>query len=291
MSAKPLIGITVESKHAPQDDRSHGEIRLNWNYAEMVSLAGGVPLVLPPTSDTAVIAGLIDGWLIPGGMDIDAARFGEENHPMADLQDPSRYDFESCLFDRVPNELPILGICYGCQFLNVKMGGALEQHIPDRTGNGHHSSGELAEYSIEGGSKLASIVGPSVMGRSYHHQAVSKLAEGLSVNAHHADGTVEGVEVTARPFVVGVQWHPERTPDDEGSQRLFAAFVEAAATYRRNRIASMTERFVRDLVPHLERVGADSASDIASAIEARYLAVAEGAAKLFESVVRTGGAT
>lgn len=253
MNSKPLIGITVESKHFPEDERSGGEIKLNWNYTEMVARAGGVPIILPPTADPDVIASLIDGWLIPGGLDIDAARFGEDNHPKVELQDPSRFEFESQLFDRVPNDLPILGICYGCQFLNVKAGGTLEQHIPDRTGSDEHSSGEVAEYTVTPGTKLETVLEGSAKGRSYHHQAVSKLAEGLVASAWHADGTIEAVESPSRPFLLGVQWHPERTPNDNGSRSLFRAFVEAADRYRCTKAAWIAGEIARN------RIGLESA--------------------------------
>lgn len=288
MKSKPLIGITVESKHNPEDSRSKGSLSLNWNYTEMVARSGGVPLVIPPTADPEVIAGLIDGWLIPGGLDIDASRFGEVNHPKVELQDPSRFEFESALFDRIPNDLPIFGICYGCQFLNVKLGGTLEQHIPDRTGSEDHSSGDIGRYSVALTSKLGSLVGDSAAGRSYHHQAVSKLGKGLIASAKHEDGTIEALEDPSKAFFLGVQWHPERTPDDDCSQALFCGLIDAAQTYRREKTSRMTEQFVRELVPHLERIGVESAAEIASAIEARYLAAAEGAARLFEATIRLG---
>ena len=100
MDAKPVIGITVECKHLPQDERTRGSLTLNWNYAQAIAEAGGVPIVIPPTADPNAIAQMIDGWLIPGGYDIDAANFGEENHPKVELQDPSRFQAEQALLKR-----------------------------------------------------------------------------------------------------------------------------------------------------------------------------------------------
>jgi putative glutamine amidotransferase len=229
---KPIIGITVESKFEPDDFRTRGSIGLNWNYFEMVSRAGGVPVVIPPTADPLVVAGFIHGWLIPGGRDIDARRFGEENHESVELQDPSRFEIESALYRAVRSDLPILGICYGCQFLNVAQNGSLIQHLPDVPGTELHTGGAIQRYSVERGSKLGQIAGgEEATGRTYHHQAVGRIGQDLQVVARHEDGTIEGLESTSRPWVVAVQWHPERTPDNPLTVRLFAEFVEAARAY------------------------------------------------------------
>jgi putative glutamine amidotransferase len=231
---KPIIGITVESKFDETDLRTRGKIELNWNYFEVVSRAGGVPIVIPPTADPGVIAGLIHGWLIPGGLDIDAARFGERNHPSVVLQDPSRYEIEEALFEAVSPALPILGICYGCQFLNVIRGGTLEQHLPDVPGTDVHTGGALQTYEFGEESRLRAIFGQStVQGKSYHHQSVGRPGTGVRVVSQHDDGTVEAIESTERPWTFGVQWHPERTPNDSASLRLFADFIEAAREYAR----------------------------------------------------------
>ncbi len=229
---KPIIGITVECKHKPDDDRTHGQFQLNWNYAEMVAEAGGVPLVIPPMADMKAVAPLIDGWLIPGGDDIDAARFGEENHPKVELQDPARYESEAALWKEISAEMPVLGICYGCQFLNVIRGGSLVQHLPDVVNHEAHSGGTMQGYCLNPESKTAHILGTSTPeGRSYHHQAVGKLGEGLQAVGSHEDGTVEALEATDRPWMIGVQWHPERTPQNDDTRNLFRSFIQAAADF------------------------------------------------------------
>ncbi len=230
---RPLIAITVDCAHDPEDARSRGRLQLNWNYAECVQRAGGNPILITPLTDVAPLLPLIDGWLIPGGDDIDAKHFGEENHPKVGLQDPKRFESESNLYKSVDAELPIFGICYGAQFLNVKRGGSLVQHLPDVVDHEEHTKGTLQEYSLEPGSKLARIVGSEqAIGKSYHHQAVNRLGEGLRVNAHFSDGTVEGVEDPTHPFLVGVQWHPERTPEDPATLALFDTFIQQARSFR-----------------------------------------------------------
>jgi putative glutamine amidotransferase len=239
MSDKPIIGITVESKHDPSDERSMGNMALNWNYAQAIADAGGVPLIIPPQADASAVVPLIDGWLIPGGLDIDAARFGQQNHEKVELQDPRRYASEEAIYTHARPEMPILGICYGCQFLNVVRGGTLQQHLPDVLGGaGYHSGGTLDSYRIDAESKLSLESGAHEMrGKSYHHQAVDELGQGLRAVARHEDGTVEAIEATDRPWVIGVQWHPERTLDDAATRRLFEGFVKAAAEFKKSKLA------------------------------------------------------
>ena len=236
MGEKPVIGITVECKHLPQDERTRGSLNLNWNYSQAIAEAGGVPIVIPPTADPQAVAQMIDGWLIPGGYDIDAANFGEANHPKVELQDPSRFEAEQALMREIDPAMPILGICYGCQFLNVARGGTLEQHIPDRVGADRHTGGTLETLKIEEMSRLSQAADSSEMkGKSYHHQAVGKVGAGLRVVARHDDGTFEAIEATDRPWLIGVQWHPERTLDDPATRRLFKSFVQAASEFRASR--------------------------------------------------------
>ncbi|CAN5700806.1 gamma-glutamyl-gamma-aminobutyrate hydrolase family protein [soil metagenome] len=236
---KPLIAITVESFHDPEDARTRGNVKLNWNYFQSVSDAGGVPLVIPPTADMAEVAKIADGWLIPGGLDMDASHWGEANHPAAELQDPSRWEAEKALYEALPKEVPIFGICYGCQFLNVVRGGSLVQHVPDAVGHGEHGGGTLQTYGIEPDSKFAQAAGVATTeGESWHHQAVDRLGEGLKVVSRHEDGTVEALEDANGRWFLAAQWHPERTPDSAATQNLFRSFIEAAQAYRESKTVS-----------------------------------------------------
>ncbi|MBI1757129.1 MAG: gamma-glutamyl-gamma-aminobutyrate hydrolase family protein [Fimbriimonas ginsengisoli] len=227
---KPLIGITIDSQGQPDNERTLGKLSLNWNYAEVIAQAGGLPMLIPPSADMEEVARRIDGWLIPGGADIDAARFGEPNHPKADLQDPSRFEAEERLYRSLDPDTPVLGICYGCQFLNIVRGGSLIQHLPDEVGHERHTGGTVEELALTGG-KLAAIA-PKATGRSYHHQAVGRVGAGLEVTAKAEDGTVEALEASDRPWMLAVQWHPERSLDDPLNKRLFEEFVAAARRYR-----------------------------------------------------------
>jgi putative glutamine amidotransferase len=228
----PLIAITPESEFLPEDARTRGSVKLNYNYSEEVAKAGGVPIIVPPTADPNAIAAIIDGWLIPGGMDIHSRWWGEELHPDAKPNDDSRVESEMRLYQAIDPHLPILGICYGCQFLNVAAGGTLEQHLPDRLHHNHHSEGTLEPVRVDLDSELGKIVGSEqVEGKSYHHQAISNLGAGLVVSGTHSDGTIEAIESTGERWLIGVQWHPERTSSSHESSAIFTEFIAAARKY------------------------------------------------------------
>ncbi len=229
---KPIIGITVESQFQPEIPRSRGKIELNWNYFEEISKAGGVPIVIPPTADMAEVAPLLDGWLLPGGLDIPAKEWGEEDHPEVDTQDGTRFDAERRLYAAISPTLPIFGICYGAQSLNVLRGGSLEQHIPDRSPV-EHTGGPLQRYHVVPGSRLADILGTAEFeGQSWHHQAVGRVGRDLRVVAEHEDGTPEAIESTDERWLIGLQCHPERTPGSDATDKVFAAFIAAAREFR-----------------------------------------------------------
>lgn len=229
---RPLIGITTESTFEPDTKRTRGKISVNWNYPEMIHEAGGLPMIIPPMADMSEIAERIDGWLITGGEDICASRWGEDNHPASTVNDDSRTAGEMRLWSLIQPSLPVLGICYGCQFLNVASGGSLQQHLPDVVDT-EHTGGALQTVGVASPSAQAKFGGAGeVTGQSWHHQSVERLGDQIQVAGKHPDGTVEIIERTDRPWVLGVQWHPERTPQDPATLALFRSFVEAAIAYR-----------------------------------------------------------
>lgn len=233
---KPIIGITVDAKPDPTDSRTKGKLTLNWNYAQVIADAGGIPLLIPPQADPDAIAHLIDGWMIPGGNDIDSKYWGEAMHPKAKRIEDERHQQERAIYERIPAELPVLGVCYGCQFINVLQGGSLVQHLPEVTGHADDQGGTTQVYRIEPETRTAQALGGTeASGESWHHQAVGNLGAGLKVTARNEDGTIEALESTERPWMVGVQWHPERSPNSSDSAHLFQAFVAAAAEYRARR--------------------------------------------------------
>jgi putative glutamine amidotransferase len=122
--------------------------------------------------------------------------------------------------ETLKRDAPLLGICLGCQELNVALGGSLHQHIEGHEGGKEHPV-EVDE------SRLGDLVGRAPSVNSYHHQAIHKLGKGLKVTAR-TDGVIEGIESGKHRFVVGVQWHPERISSRPEQSKLFRAFVQAA---------------------------------------------------------------
>jgi len=174
--------------------------------------------------------------LIPGGDDIDAAVYGEENHPQADLQDSRRFDFEAAFYPLLPPTMPILGICYGCQLVNVLRGGNLIQHLPDELGHDEHHDGQWTRSHIDPASKLGRLTGPEISGRCYHHQAIGRLGSDLVVTGRSEDGVIEAIEATDRPWLIAVQWHPERSRSLDPNDRLIREFVDAARRYAQDSV-------------------------------------------------------
>jgi len=123
-------------------------------------------------------------------------------------------------------------VCRGMQVLNVWLHGTLHQHLAHAGLHGSKTPGFGShQVAVQPGSRLATILrtgrgaGQAVDVRTRHHQGVDKLGRDLRASAWHRDGTVEAVEMSGKPFVVGVQWHPEQGTDP----RLLEAFVAAAS--------------------------------------------------------------
>ena len=236
-ASKPLIGLTTYLEQSQTGVWDVPASFLPKVYFEAVNKAGGIAILLPPQpvdDDVAreVLAGL-DGLIITGGKDVDPARYGQDRHPETDEPRRDRDAWEDALLTAaIATELPFLGICRGAQMLNVALGGTLVQHLPEVVGSTRYNlgDGQFAENEVTvEGSKLAGLIGDSVVVKSYHHQAIDRIGEGLVVTARSDDGTIQAVELPSVPFGVAVQWHPEQDLDD---LRLFAGLVEAARAYR-----------------------------------------------------------
>ena len=135
--------------------------------------------------------------------------------------------------------LPMLGICRGCQVINVALGGTLHEHLPDVYGEStlHRLPPcDPVPHPIRAtaASRVAGIMGQAeCLPSSWHHQAIRDVAPPLTVVAHAPDGVIEALEHPAHPWLIAVQWHPERTAAaDPTQQRLFDALVEAARGHR-----------------------------------------------------------
>lgn len=243
---RPRIAIPV-----PHTDPSYSECSLP-QYKSAVERSGGEPVEISLTASTPEIAQVVktcDAILLPGSpADVDPQKFGAATrHPKTSPSDPPRDNVDELLLQDAHNmRKPILGICYGLQSLNVWRQGTLIQHLetpvlhsrPDdvpRTVQMRH------EAVVESASLLGDILGRALHKtgeqsvhleiNSSHHQAIETPGDALRVVARSApDNVIEAVEGTNPDhWVIGVQWHPERSFDeDEPSKAIFVSLVEAA---------------------------------------------------------------
>jgi putative glutamine amidotransferase len=243
-STRPRVGIPWRTSQE-EAARNHPKIK---NYEDAVRRAGGEPVLLPLLDPLALDRALptLDAFVLPGSpSDVAPAEYGAVNRGLSEPADLAREATDRTILKHAfAEQKPVLAICYGCQLLNIYLGGTLIQDLRAETGTSvpHRKKDLIPEpkddprhaAAFEQDSRLAAITG----GRrgevnSSHHQAIRTLGKSLRVTAHADDGTVEGVEWTGDAnWVVGVQWHPERMHNDAAAERLFSNFVEAARKAR-----------------------------------------------------------
>jgi putative glutamine amidotransferase len=249
MSAGSPPRIAIPMPHSTDLEYAERSIP---QYENAVRLAGGEPVRVALDLSTADVARIIencDGVLLPGSKaDVDPAKFGAKRSPhTADADSLREKVDELMLEDAYRSYKPILGICYGLQSLNVYREGTLIQHIPDFLPQDlrmrvDHEAGRKVEVAHEvkllPDSKLAGTLGKgeTVFGvNSSHHQSADLVGAGLRIVGLCAeDGIVEALEGTdPGHFVIAVQWHPERSVDNDAPSRaIFRALVEAARERR-----------------------------------------------------------
>jgi putative glutamine amidotransferase len=218
-SQPPRIGITAD---VARDDQGRPRHQVRSTYVDAVLRAGGVPVILPASGAVReAMLPVLDGVMIIGGDDIDTRPFGVPLHPQAQVMDASRQEAEFALLralDAQPR-VPVLGICLGMQLMGVHRGARLIQHLGDVLPDAdRHRQDRIHPVTSELGD------GPVA---SWHHQALGDAAD-LEVIGRSDDGVIEAVRDPSRPFFLGVQWHPERTPDPTMGDGVIRLFVDAA---------------------------------------------------------------
>src|SRR5215468_4270128 len=216
-------------------------------YEHAVQMAGGEPVRVPLDRAAGEVRKLVescDGVLLPGSpADVDPAKYAAVRDPKTAAADLRRDTVDELLLDDAYRlRKPVLAICYGLQILNVYRKGSLVQHIESSV---NHEAGKKVPIAhtvqITQGSKLAEVVRGSKadMSRlpvnSSHHQSAESPGDGLRVVARCSeDGVIEALEGTAPDhFVLAVQWHPERSVEDDAPSRaIFSALVRAAIARR-----------------------------------------------------------
>ncbi len=220
---KPVIGITTDIKD--------GNFVIEEKYAHAVARAGGIPLLIPSIPRNARLveetAQGLDGLLLPGSRDMDPKFYNEEPHPKLRPMSLERTETEfRVLKEASERNIPVLGICGGMQLINVFFGGSLYQdiysYLPEAM---PHEKGAVHNVRVEKNSLLMKIAASEYFPvKSYHHQSVRAIGNGLRVSAFAPDGIVEGIESEGKRYVLGIQWHPE-LEDTKISNRIFSDFI------------------------------------------------------------------
>lgn len=229
---RPVIGISSGCT-----DR---RVSVRDEYSRAVTRAGGIPLIIPETTDRALVEeymGIIDGLLMSGGDDVNPARYGEKILNETVICDEIRDTSDFLLLDAAArHHIPVLAICRGAQVADVMYGGRLYQDIPSQVkGNVEHHQGERARHlpqhyvRIVEGSRLQRIMAAdSIAVNSFHHQAVKDLGTGFTVSAMSSDGVIEGFEGNG---IMAVQFHPESSVSagDDTLLPIFTDFIKEAS--------------------------------------------------------------
>lgn len=221
---RPLIGVTGPDRRGTAAWWCT-RFALRRAGAEAVRVTPGQPVSLDE----------LDGLVVGGGADIDPIHYLVDV-PATPLRryDPGRDALElELLRGARRRDLPVLGICRGCQLLNVVRGGNLLQDLrPLRRRTSNRAMPlPLKTVTVERDSALERLTGRERLRvNSIHWQAVDRAGEGLRVVARDADGFAQAVEDGGARFALGVQWHPEYLPYLPEQLGLFRALVEAAST-------------------------------------------------------------
>jgi len=248
-AARPVIGLTTYLERAQQGVWDVRALFLPHVYVDAVTASGGAAVLLPPQIDPEAAAQTVldglDALVLTGGLDVDPALYGAAAHPETDRPRTDRDAWELALLAGARDRgIPVFGICRGLQLANVAFGGTLHQHLPDVVGSDRYQLGggvfATNTATVSAGTRLAGILGEGdVRARSYHHQGIDRVGEGLVVTARTDDGLPQAIETVEGPWFVAVQWHPE---EDAADRRLFDALIVEARRFRAMREASTPGR-------------------------------------------------
>ena len=229
MIRKPLIGLTTYGR------KETGEYHLPAMYVDCVRRAGGVPVLVPPDAKEAGdVCKRLDGFVLTGGGDINPKFYQGAHHAHSynidNERDEGAFRIAEVIFER---KIPTLAICRGIQLLNIFLGGTLYEDIPESYGEKilHRLPPSVAckhKVEIMPGTKLESILGQlEIEIISWHHQALKDVAKDIVITAWSMDGVIEGIEINSHPWLIGVQWHPELSAEEDFlQQKLFNALIE-----------------------------------------------------------------
>jgi len=243
MKQSPKIGLTMRL------ELETSRFYLGRDYSEALEHLGALPLhisLIPKKDYLRKILENLDGILLPGSdTDIDPLRFDEEPHPKLKKVLYIKEETDLLILEEAEKmRIPILGICFGMQALNVSRGGTLYQDIETQIPNHlKHEQGIPLErnshnITIKENSLINTLTSTlKAQVNSHHHQCIKKIGNNLTATAHAKDEVIECIEdVREDRFVLGVQWHPELNwKEDSLSKNIFQSFINASAEYASQR--------------------------------------------------------
>ncbi len=228
---RPIIAIS------PLWDEEKKSMWMLPGYFGGLEQAGATPIMLPLTDneeELRQLADLADGFLIPGGQDVNPALYGEEPQEktieISPIKDSAEQTFLTFMLQQ---DKPVLGICRGIQLLNVRYGGTLYQDLPNEIHQKHQMDPPYNMFwhmvNLIPDTPISEIIGRDTLEvNSIHHQAIHEVAPSMKVMAVTEQNVVEGIYDPNHKFVLGIQWHPEYLYErDKESRKIFQAFVNA----------------------------------------------------------------
>jgi putative glutamine amidotransferase len=252
---RPRVGIPWRTSHEEEKGITN---KLQY-YFDSVQESVAEPVHISLKSSAELLSSQLkelDAFVLPGGpKDVNPSLYRAARHEKTHDADPGREQTDFAILEHAfASGKPVLAICYGCQSLNVSLGGSLYQDIASELlTNIEHSKEGLPPDApdpqhparIESGSELAQLAaacgfekasgGFNVRVNTSHHQSIRDLGHGLRVAAVAPDGVIEAVEHEPhKHWVVGVQWHPERMKGDPLSSALFRALAQATRAAARH---------------------------------------------------------
>jgi putative glutamine amidotransferase len=243
MVHKPLIGLNCDYRGAHQGTPAY--CYLASGYFDSISKAGGIPVLLPPTTDLASmdrVLDMLDGFVLVGGADLDPRNDGYMLHSSVRPMESRRESFDRRLAQEIATRrMNLLAIGVGLQLINVVEGGNLFYHLPiDLPSAIPHRDSQDPNHRhslvVEPNSILGRVYGEGeIRVTSRHHMAIDRLADAFRVTARCQDGVIEGIESKRDDwFMIGCQFHPESPAASALDIRIFEEFLEGIAARSSN---------------------------------------------------------
>ena len=231
--ARPVIGISLSLDRGRRIRTGADYYYVRRAYAEAISQAGAVPILLTLDTPQEAAVELCDGFVVTGGDDLPRS-FAEVATSLAETaEDAERIRWDRELFNCIAaKRKPVLGVCYGMQLMNLHHGGSLYERVRlERPGSlDHGGDGETTHHElVVAGGRLLAGFAERLRVNSRHRQAVERVAPGFRVTAHASDGVVEAIECE---HWFGVEWHPETDIESTSIYRNFVEIVKAGRFFK-----------------------------------------------------------